>query len=301
VWVPRFACPDCRAVLSGDDELGLWCAACGRRFDQTAGIYRLLPGNGATLSDAFVRQYRAVRERDGHRQPAPDYYRMLPVVQRDHPRAGEWRIRRESYANLQSYAMPAVWRGPIRVLDAGAGSGWLAHRLASFGHLVAALDRLDDEMDGLGAIRHYPVAFTAVQADFNALPFPDREFDLVVLNGSLHYAADPARTLAEARRVMAIGGALAVMDSPMFADDRDGEAMVEAQLRAFAVDYGIVDAVQPGTGFLTYAQLERAATLLGLRGRFIPSRGPLLWRMRRHVGRVRLGRAPASFGLWVGQ
>jgi SAM-dependent methyltransferase len=197
--------------------------------------------------------------------------------------------------------MPAVWRGPIRVLDAGAGSGWLAHRLASFGHLVAAVDRLDDEMDGLGAVQHYPSPFAAVQADFDALPFPDREFDLVVLNGSLHYAVDPARTLAEARRVLANGGSLVVMDSPMFADARDGRAMVESQLRAFAVDYGIVDAEQPGVGFLTFELLDRIGATLGLRGRFIRSRGPMLWRLRRQLGRVRLRRAPAAFGVWVAQ
>ena len=42
---------------------------------------------------------------------------------------------------------------PIRVLDVGAGNSWLSHRLASFGHQVVAVDRLDDELDGLGAWR----------------------------------------------------------------------------------------------------------------------------------------------------
>lgn len=303
MWLPRFACPDCHApTLAIDDEDGgLWCDRCGQRFDRTGGIYRLLPRTRSTVSDRFVRQYRAVRERDGYRQEDAEYYRMLPVVKKDHPRAAEWRIRRESYAQFQSRAMPGVWHGPVRVLDLGAGSGWLAHRLASFGHSVVAVDRLDDEMDGLGVCRYYPVTFPVVQADFDALPFEDQQFEVVALNGSLHYAADPVATLAEAKRVLADRGSIVVMDSPMFADAKHGRAMLEAQMRMFATEYGIVDAEQPGVGFLTFDGLRRAGDALGLQSRFFPSRGPIGWRMRRQLARLRLGRAPAAFGVWVAQ
>ncbi len=88
----------------------------------------------------------------------------------------------------------------MRVLDLGAGSGWLSHRLATLGYRVVAVDRLDDEADGLGACRHYPIAFPAVQADFDALPFEPHQFDLVVFDGSLHYSPNPAATLARGAR-----------------------------------------------------------------------------------------------------
>src|SRR5207253_9034594 len=107
-----------------------------------------------------------------------------------------------------------------------------------------------------------------VQADFDALPFQAGEFDVVILNGSLHYSADPAATLTEAARTLAANGTLVVMDSPMFDRKADGDAMVESQLRAFVTDYGIVDAVQPGIGYLTFAQLHNVALGLGLRDRF---------------------------------
>jgi hypothetical protein len=32
---------------------------------------------------------------------------------------------------------------------------------------------------------------------------------------------------------------------------------------------------------------------------FVPSRGSLRWRLGRQLSRLRLGRRPASFGLWV--
>jgi hypothetical protein len=89
------------------------------------------------------------------------------------------------------------------------------------------------------------------------------------------------------------------MDSPSFGSDRDGSAMVDEKVRRFTADYGIADVVRAGAGYLTFAELGAAAGRLQLRAQFVPSRGPLGWRVRRHVGRVRLGRAPAAFGLWV--
>ena len=226
---------------------------------------------------------------------------MLPAVPRDHPQAAEWRIRRESYAHLQEHAIPAIWLGPMRVLELGAGCAWLSYRLATLGYRVVAVDRLDDEADGLGACRHYPTTFAAVQADFDALPFEPHQFDVVVFTGSLHYSSDPEGSLREAVRMVSPGGTVAVMDSPVFRRDADGESMIADQQRRLKVEDGLVAPIRPGVGFLTYARMERAFRALGLRARFLRSRGPLVWRLRRQMGRLRLGRQPAAFGVWVAQ
>jgi SAM-dependent methyltransferase len=180
----------------------------------------------------------------------------------------------------------AAGRMPLHVLDLGAGSGWLSHRLATLGHRVVAVDVIDDEVDGLGVVRHYPADFTAVQADVDALPFSPGQFDLVVFNGSLHYAADAAATLEGAHRTLAQGGALVVMDSPMFRAEHDA-------VRGRPDDDG------DGVGHLTFGRLAGIAAKLALEPLYIPSRGPLAWRLRRGVARVRSRRAPAAFGLWV--
>lgn len=296
-WRPRFACPECCVPASGDDPMR--CDACGRVFERQQGIYRFLPAARPHLWERFVEQYRLVREREGYRPDAPDYYRHLPSVPHGDPAAAIWRIRRESYAHLQRHALPAVWRGPIRILDLGAGCGWLSHRLASCGHHVVAVDRLDDERDGLGVCRHYPVALTAVQADFDALPFDAGQFDLIVFDAALHYAKDPARTLDRTARALSPGGVLAVVDSPMFADDETGRSMVADEDRRLRAEHGVEDVVRPGLGYLTFEALDRAAAALGLRSRFVPSTGPLGWRARRQVARWRIGRSPAAFGVWV--
>ena len=298
MWLPRFVCPECRSDV---DEAGadrVVCAQCGQAFDRQGGVWRFLTAARAAQLEQFVRQYRVVRQHEGRRQSEPDYYRRLPSVADGDPHRDDWQIRRETYHHLLGHVL-AAGPLPIHVLDVGAGSGWLSHRLTALGHRAVAVDAIDDEVDGLGATRHYATDFAVVQADFDALPFAPRQFDLVVFNGSLHYAADTAATLERAHRVLAPGGALVVMDSPMFRADEDGSAMVGAKMRRFTRDYGFTNVVQPGAGYLTFARLAGIAEKLALQPLFVPSRGSLGWRLRRSVARVRLRRAPAAFGLWV--
>jgi SAM-dependent methyltransferase len=299
MWLPRFACPECAAEAGTDGSGGVICSGCGRRFEHQNGLYRFLTESRLTDAGPVISQYRFVRGREGYRVPRPEYYRMLPLVAPDDPHAPEWRLRRESFERLHRRLLPAaVGSAQIRVLDVGAGNGWLSHRLASLGHQVVAVDRLDDELDGLGARRHYATQFVPVQADFDALPFAPGQFDLVVFNGSLHYSPNVAASLARAHRMLAAGGALAVMDSPMFCREAEGHAMVRDKLRRFKTDYGLTDVVHPHVGFITFAALAEAAQSLGLRGRFFRSRGPLMWRARRELAWIRLRRAPAAFGVW---
>jgi SAM-dependent methyltransferase len=298
VWLPQFACPECRADLAETGAERFGCTRCSRVFERRGGVWRFLTADRGARLEPFVRQYRIVREREGRRPATADYYRHLPSVAPGDPHATEWRIRRETYHHLLGHVLAAGPR-PLHVLDLGAGSGWMSHRLTALGHRPVAVDAIDDDVDGLGATQHYEPGFAAVQADFDALPFAPGQFDLVVFNGSLHYAADAAATLERAHRMLGPGGTLVVMDSPMFRADGDGSAMVGARLRHFTSACGCADVVQPGAGYLTFARLGSIAEKLAMHPQFWPSRGSLAWRLRRSVARLRLRRAPASFGLWV--
>jgi SAM-dependent methyltransferase len=278
---------------------GFACAECRNLYPRGAGgLFRFLPARRAAAAEPFLRQYRTVRACHGYRSAVPEYYRTLPCVAPDDPRAGEWRVRRDSFAHLQRHVLGANGHGPMRILDLGAGNGWMSHRLASLGHAVVAVDRVDDDADGLGACRHYPVPFTTVQADFDALPFEPGPFDVAVFNGSLHYSPDPTATLAEAARMLAAGGVLVVMDSPMFSRERHGAAMLADEGVRLKEETGL-DIARPGVGFFTFAGLDRASRGLGLHGRFVPSRGSFDWRLRRQLAWLRLRRAPSAFGVWI--
>jgi ubiquinone/menaquinone biosynthesis C-methylase UbiE len=98
------------------------------------------------------------------------------------------------------------------VLEIGCGSGVHARLLAQAGARLTAVDltatavamtRRRLELDGLpGAV---------LEADAEALPFPDASFDFVWSWGVLHHSADTDRALAEVARVLRPGGRLALM------------------------------------------------------------------------------------------
>lgn len=302
MWTPAFACPSCRAALAIETVESV-CHACGLTFE-SSGIPRLITAESVARTSAFLTQYRAIRRRDGHGAMTVDDYRRLPDVHAAHPAATEWRIRRESWLVLRhllrsggSGFRPA-YRGSLRVLDVGAGNGWLSNRLCREGHAPVAVDLNVDAVDGLGACRAYESAFPVVQADFDALPLAPGQFDVVVMNASLHYAPDPAHTLAEASRTAAAGSPLVVMDSPVVVNDEEGEAMVTRQLADMQQRFGIAP-VRSGLGYLTLTRLQDAAGRVGRRARFMASRGPVRWRIGRWWDRWRLGRHPAVFGVWV--
>jgi SAM-dependent methyltransferase len=296
---PRWACPECGGRLDVGAPQELACLRCGLGFGVRDGIHRFLTPQRAATSEVFFRQYLLMRERAGYVARRGEYYRMLPSVVRDDPRADEWRLRRESYGRLVRHALPAVWGGSAHILDLGAGNAWLSHRLASFGHRVVAVDQLDDDHDGLGARRHYPVTFTAVQADFDALPFEPGQFDLVIFGASLHYSWNPEATLAGARRMLAPQGSMVIMDSPMFANEREGRAMLAADEARTQQELGPDAVGSLGVGFLTFEGLERAMRSIGLHGEFIRSNAPLVRRLQHWLARLPLGPSPAAFGVWI--
>ena len=296
MWIPAFVCPACQASLA-EERNAYACPRCGSSFRRDERLYRFILPEQADRSRPFLSQYRSVRRADGHSEATAACYATLPMVPRGTPNAAEWRIRRQSFET-------AVSRGGLRartrrrVLDVGAGNGWLSSRLSELGHDMVAVDLDDDPGDGLGAGSGRK-PFPLVQADFDALPFAPDQFDLVLMNASLHYSPDPDRTVEAAARVLRPGGTLMVMDSPVFEDPADGEAMVAQQLEALSSSYSIEQPIRPGVGFLTFGGLQRMASRIGRGARFFASHGPILWRLRRTWSARQLGRAPAAFGVWV--
>jgi len=99
-------------------------------------------------------------------------------------------------------------------LDIGTGTGrlleCLAPRIASGLGIDASRTML-----ALARVRLASPEFSHCSvrlADMYALPLPDASFDYVFLQMVLHYAEDPAAAFAEARRVLAPGGRLIVVD-----------------------------------------------------------------------------------------
>jgi SAM-dependent methyltransferase len=294
---PTFVCPRCTTFLTASSSGALRCGACQTVVPLLDGIYRVLRRERLAEIEPLLQHYRRVRELGGYRRRDAAYYRSLPRVDARDPQAARWRVRQESFRTLVRM-LRRVGRSALRVLDLGAGNGWLSHRLTALGHRCVAADWLDDVEDGLGARRHYPVGFTYVQADFDSLPLAPGQFDVAVFNASLHYSPDSARTLRHARTMLVAGGALVVMDSPVFATDLGGRRMLEVQQIDDRAGNG--SAVRWGVGYLTKSSLARAGRAAGVRVRWIPSRGGPSWAIKRWVAGLKQRREPARFGVWFG-
>lgn len=94
-----------------------------------------------------------------------------------------------------------------RVLDIAAGSGNATIEAAARGARVTASD-LTPAMIELGSARTGALGLDVpwVEADAQALPFPDDAFDLAVSVFGAMFAPDPARVAAEMARVVRPGG-----------------------------------------------------------------------------------------------
>jgi SAM-dependent methyltransferase len=239
----------------------------------------------------FLRQYQIVRASEGWGALDAKYYRSLPRVAPNDPQRRIWQLREQHLDRLLVLIDSTT---PMKILDAGAGNGWLSHQLASRGHRLAALDLSDDARDGLGAWRHYPTRFECYQAEFDRLPFQDAEFDLVIFNASLHYCASLSKSLNQARRVTRPNGHIVILDTPFYSSARYGEAMVQARETGFARAFGFKRQVR-AIGFLTMEQLQSAVEAEGLSLQVWYADDDWHRRPRRAWDRVRTRRQPARF------
>lgn len=258
------------------------------------------------ISREFRAAYAGQRAAEG-RGYRGDELLALPYL-RSGALAAQWRVRSCTFdAFMRAVFAPAArrLRRSPRLLDVGAGNGWLCRRAAAADAEAVALDVRDDAVDGLGAaaeLAALPGArFERVAGSFDALPLAARTFDVVVFNASLHYALDLAAVLAEARRVATPGGAIAILDSPFYRRERDGEAMVAEKRRdgrrAFGERADTLGGV-PFIEYLTAGRLTAASAALGLHWRRHRVLYPLSYELRPLTAWARRRRPPSRFDCW---
>lgn len=102
------------------------------------------------------------------------------------------------------------------VLDAGTGIGGTARFLAiTYGCEVTAVDLTEEYCDTarwLNELTGLDRQISVRQADVTSLPFVDGSFDAAISQHVQMNVADKARLYAEARRVLVVGGRLAIWD-----------------------------------------------------------------------------------------
>jgi ubiquinone/menaquinone biosynthesis C-methylase UbiE/uncharacterized protein YbaR (Trm112 family) len=292
----KLICPRCKGELTLEAPDQLRCEKEALVFRQIDGVWRFLLPERESHYARFITDYERVRHFEGRFSAEASYYRALPFQDLSGRFSADWKIRAASFR-----ALTKVLPAKSKVLDLGAGNGWLSNRLALAGHTVCAVDLLVNAEDGLGAWKQYDSTFTTIQAEFIALPIPDSSVDVVIFNASLHYAESYKQTLGESLRVLHPNGIVIIMDSPVYQAAESGQKMIAERKQQFLSRYGFAsDAIQ-SESFLTYDRLQSLGQNLGIRWQHVVPFYGLRWALKPLVARLRGGREPAQFGLWLGR
>jgi SAM-dependent methyltransferase len=261
----------------------LSCASCGRGYPLVDGIATLISAEDLDRYQPFLAHYRRVRAAEGWLVD-PATWRTLPYPPPDMPHAALWRRRSRSFERLLAVLADRGRGRPLAILDLGAGNCWLTWQLARRGHRVEALDINVDASDGLGAVPEDAAgAFGRTQAALERLPYMAGQLDVVVAAASLHYARDLAAATAEIARILRPGGAMILLDTPLYRTAAAGQAAVARRLADQRLHYGSDGAGTSGSGYIVVWALRHACRRAGLSYREVPLHG----RPRALVGRIR--------------
>jgi ArsR family transcriptional regulator len=178
-----------RAEDAESDDAALWTWL-RRQFDRTSAATR--------ADDARLEEVRRLRQESFRHHGGSDERRQLVPGR-------SW----AAWSRALGLLMP-----PLDVADLGCGEGYLTIETARWARHVTAIDRSADVLaraKALAARRKVRnIAWKRGQLD--RVPLADAAVDLVLLSQALHHADDPARALAEARRVLKPGGRLLLLD-----------------------------------------------------------------------------------------
>lgn len=153
----------------------------------------------------------------------------------------------EAFARLLAPFMGAGGR----LLDLGGGTGALAGLLArQLGCMVTVVDPSPQML----SYAHGMPGVEPVLADASALPFPDGNFDAVLVCDAFHHFADPQKAAREMARVARLGGGVLIAEP-----DSDRRA-----IRAIAVAERLLG--EPA-GFMRPEELELLMSGAGIQGR----------------------------------
>lgn len=305
---PQLLCWSCGsavATLTSDDDEHVshhHCRHCGAITIRCGGIWRCLSPRQVAQYGRFIREYESIREAEGRGSSSPAYYRALPYQDLTGRMSSQWKIRARTFDSFQRHILAPRARSsgaPLRILDLGAGNCWLSYRLALLGHAPVAVDLLTNMRDGLGAgvnyAGHLPRIFPRVQVALENLPFPSGDFDLAIFNASFHYAQDYRRTLGEALRCLRPGGNVVIADTPWYAREESGDAMVEEKRARFQQLYGFRSTSIPSLEFLTPERLDSLASHFHLQWHTIAPFYGARWALRPLLAQLRGRRTPSQF------
>jgi ubiquinone/menaquinone biosynthesis C-methylase UbiE len=305
----QLRCPRCFGPLThlqNEDCTPHDCITCRSRLACEQGIWKaLLPERVARYS-RFVEDYESIRAAEGRGSTNSAYYLALPYRDLSGRLSSQWALRARTFRYIERRILPRIStlvHKELRILDLGAGNGWMSYRLASDGHSPVAVDLLTNDQDGLGAARHYKEKlrslFPRFQAELDNLPFSDGQFDVVIFNSSFHYSENYEKTLAEALRCVRRNGTVIIADSPWYSDERSGLLMLEERRTLFIRRYGFPSDELKSLEYLTDQRLKDMEQHFNIRWQTHEPYYGIRWLARPLLARLRRTRKPSRFRIYT--
>jgi len=288
---------------------GIWaCDSCGAETSCADGIWISLGPQRVRYFTRFIADYEFIRSAEGRGSASAEYYLALPYKDLSDNNTEQWKIRACTFRFIERNiisSLAASRNRPLRILDLGAGNGWMSYRLALMGHSPIAVDLLTNNHDGLGAAVHFcqqvQPLFPRVQAELDHLPFPSSTFDLAIFNASFHYSEDYDRTLAEAFRCTRSGGIVVIADTPWYANEAIGKKMVEEKHSHFTAKYGFASNSIPNCEYITPNRLSQLQRNLGVKWKTYKPFYGFQWLLRPLRAKLHNRRPPSQFRIYTAQ
>ena len=301
-------CPRCSARMGPLplDGIELACPDCEVHIGRERGVWRALLPERVAYFARFVGDYQFIRAAEGRGSVSDEYYLALPDRDLSGRNRFQWAIRARTFRYIESNILPRLTRldrPALRILDLGAGNGWMSYRLALRGHQPVAVDLMTNDQDGLEAAQHYahrlPGLFPRFEAELENLPFADAQFDLAIFNASFHYSENYEKTMAETLRCLHSDGTVLIADSPWYSDEESGRRMLEERRALFIKRYGFPSDGMASLEYLTDQRLADLETRFGLMWQVHQPYYGLQWQMRPLLARIRRRRSPSHFRVFV--
>jgi SAM-dependent methyltransferase len=284
------------------------CAICGKATHLREGIWCALPPHRIDHFRKFIAEYEFIRAAEGRGSANGEYYLGLPYKDLSGRNSDQWRIRAHTFQTIEQRILTPLARlrkCPLRILDLGAGNGWMSYRLALRGYFPIAIDLLTNDLDGLGAAIHYSTEmsplFPRIQAELDCLPLSSSSFDVVIFNASFHYSEDYKRTFAEALRCTRPGGSVVIADTPWYEEESSGERMVAEKHQRFAAMYGFPSDSVASLEYLTPDRLNHLQSSFGFKWSCIRPFYGIGWSLRPVRAKLKGRRPPSHFHIFVAQ
>ena len=292
----EFVCPSCKNNLITQRQ-GWLCTQEDILFEIENAIPSFILPSRKSAVERFLLTYQETRRREGWGNTDVEYYCALPYHDQSGNHKRLWRTRSRTFDCFIEHLQTRRVNSHRRILDIGAGDGWISFQLAKRGFEMIALDINMDPLDGLGVLSRMQASdranITPVRAEFDYLPFPPSSVDIIVFNASLHYSRDILQTLRKSMVLLREHGVLYTLDSPIYRNAESGKMMIQERREKLQEQYSITIGDEFAGNFLTFGLLDQIQPNYHIE--YLTPHYGFTWKVRPLIAAILKRREPATF------